>query len=493
MREYSPKRRTAVVFAGSGTSGAYHAGVLRALDESGVKLDLVLGSGVGTVAAAFAAVAGGPKLYGKGGFWDGAGFRSLYRLRPAARAAGALLGASFGIFLLPLMLGFGAGLLVLGLVVADALWPGVGSRLLSDIGAAFSMLRAPYLAALAAPVFVLSILALAWAALLLSRRGRRAAEAFEWLLSPEAGTARLRRLLWEVARGATLSTTPDSEADLGRRYAALLSENLGQPGFRELILRSADLDAGGALDFVCLADDHRKALAAARARGSLTRSAVVPGMVDLRAPGYDVLFFDAVATGLLPPLATPVRRVTFPRGGIHAGETHRLADATAACGAGLGDVIAAGAEQLIVVTAVPESGLPAPRRRGPRAAADAVLSALERRAVDPEVHESERLNRLVGALGHRTEDAGRAWQDPASGRVCREVAVYVIRPERRALGPLELDGAHDPATEVLETPADLVEKGYRDAYRMFVEPVLGAAPEPEESAEEHEARQAVEL
>ena len=41
MREYSPRRRTALVLTGSGTSGAYHAGVLKALDESGVKLDLI--------------------------------------------------------------------------------------------------------------------------------------------------------------------------------------------------------------------------------------------------------------------------------------------------------------------------------------------------------------------------------------------------------------------------------------------------------------------
>ena len=52
MREYSPRRRTALVLTGSGTSGAYHAGVLKALDESGVKLDLVVGSGVGAVGAA---------------------------------------------------------------------------------------------------------------------------------------------------------------------------------------------------------------------------------------------------------------------------------------------------------------------------------------------------------------------------------------------------------------------------------------------------------
>src|SRR5512143_3438280 len=100
MRQYSPKRRTALVLAGSAASGAYHAGVLKAMDESGVKIDLVVGSGVGTVAAAFAAVAGGARLYGPGGFWDGACWRSLYRLRPALRAAQALLVGLLGVFLL---------------------------------------------------------------------------------------------------------------------------------------------------------------------------------------------------------------------------------------------------------------------------------------------------------------------------------------------------------------------------------------------------------
>jgi hypothetical protein len=55
----------------------------------------------------------------------------------------------------------------------------------------------------------------------------------------------------------------------------------------------------------------------------------------------------------------------------------------------------------------------------------------------------------------------------------------VIRPERRALGPLELDGARDPATEVVQTTDDLLELGFRDAYRQFVEPVVGQAPLPE--------------
>ena len=105
MRDYSPKRRTAVVFTGTGTTGAYHAGVLRAFDESGFKIDLVVGSGVGAISAAFAAVSGGASLYGKGGLWDGASWRSFYRLRPSLRAALLLLAVSFGIFALPVLMG----------------------------------------------------------------------------------------------------------------------------------------------------------------------------------------------------------------------------------------------------------------------------------------------------------------------------------------------------------------------------------------------------
>ncbi|HLA77513.1 MAG TPA: patatin-like phospholipase family protein, partial [Vicinamibacteria bacterium] len=80
MSDYVPKRRTAVVLAGSGTSGAYLAGVLKALDESGTKVDLLVGSGSGAIAAAYGAVAGGPKLYGPGGFWDGISTAAVLRL-----------------------------------------------------------------------------------------------------------------------------------------------------------------------------------------------------------------------------------------------------------------------------------------------------------------------------------------------------------------------------------------------------------------------------
>ncbi|MBI3932970.1 MAG: hypothetical protein HY317_06110 [Acidobacteria bacterium] len=478
MPDYSPKRRTALVFTGSGTAGAYHAGVLKALDESGVKVDLVVGSGAGAVAAAFAAVAGGPKLYGPGGFWDGLRWASLYRLRPALRVAVLLLGAAFGVFLLPLILALGAGLLFPLLLVADVVVPGLSARLFGGLDAAPALLRQPYLASLAIPVFLLSALALGFVGRLLLRDRRRFAEAFESFLDATPAADRLRAALWEVARGATLSTAPDSEADLGRRYVGLVSENLGQPGFRELILRPADLDAGSALPFVLLGDGPRAAFATARGRGSRSRVEGLPGAVDLRAPAYDALFFDAVVTGLLPPFVAPVRRVAFPRGGLHAGENRRLADGTLAAGCGLSEALAAGAEQILVVTAAPESASPPLRRRGPRALADGILGALERRSVEEDIATAERINRIVETVGHRAEDGRRAWQDPATGRVFRSFGLWVVRPERRVLGPLELDGGRDPASEVLETPADLLERGYRDAYRQFVEPVVGAPPEP---------------
>ena len=490
MREYSPKRRTALVMAGSGTSGAYHAGVLKALDESGVKLDLVVGSGVGTVAAVFAAVAGGAKLYGPGGFWADVGWDALYRLRTPARVALLLLGAAFGVFMLPLALAVLAGLLFPLFLVADLVAPGLPTRVVGDLWAVPTALRTPYLAALAIPVFSLSALAILYLARLYLGDRRRFAEGFESLLDARPARERLSRALWEVVRGAATSSAPPPP-ELGRRYVALLAENLGQPGFRELVLRPADLEAGGPLPFVLLQDAAGASFAAAR--GPRSRVEGMADAVDLRAPGYDAMLFDAALTGLLPPLVAPVRRIAFPRGGIHGGETRRLADGSLAGGCGIAEALAAGAEQVIVASAAPETPMLPPRRRGARALADAVLSTLERQAVDAELRGAERTNRMIETIGHHVEDGGRAWQDPVSGRVFREIALYVIRPDRRALGPLELDGAQDPSTEVKETPIDLLEQGYRDAYRLFVEPVVGGVAEPRREEALVGERQAVQL
>jgi hypothetical protein len=480
VRDYSPKRRTALVFTGSGTSGAYHAGVLRALDESGVKIDIVVGSGIGTVTAAYAAVGGGPRLYGKRGFWDGARWAAFYRLRPVVRLGLALLGVSFAIFALPVLLGLLLGMLFPLLLITARVDPGVASRALAFLWVAPEVLSGPYLGAQAVPVFALAMLAIATVSVLYFRDRRRFPEAFESFLDAEPALARLRRGLWEVARGAALSGRPPSEAELGRRYVALLSENLGEPGFRELVLRAADLDGGDALSFALLREP------------ASSPSRALAENVDLRVPGNDALLFDALATGVLLPLAMPLRRVTFPKGAPHAGETHRLTDATFVSGSGIAEALAAGAEQVVVVTGVPETAAPLARRRGPLARVDAAVRALERRAAG-EIDEVWRTSRMIGTLGPRSDGGRRFWEDPATGHVHGEVDLWVIRPDRRALGPTELDGTRDPATEVLQTTDDLLELGFRDAYRQFVEPVVGQAPIPQREEGKYRDTQPVQL
>jgi len=486
LKDYSPQRRTALVFTGSGTSGAYHAGVLKALDESGVKIDVVVGSGVGTIAAAYAAVSGGSRLYGPNGFWQGTGWSSFYRLRPVLRLALILLGISFAVFALPLVAGLLVGLLFPLVLIADRLFPGTASGLLDRIWTTPEALSGTYLVAQAVPVFALALLTVVVAVVLLVRDGRRIPEAFESLLDARPGLTRLRKGLWDIARGASLSGGPPSEAELGRRYATLLTENFGEPGFRELVLRTADLDRGDALAFVLLRE-RQPDEASPRARG-----AGLADSVDLRARGHDALVFDAVATGLLCPVAMPLRRVSFPKGGPYAGETHRLTDATFVPGSGIAEALAAGAEQVIVVTGVPEHRLPLARRRGPRARMDATVRTLEQQAAG-ELSAVDRLNRIVSTLGHRGSDGRGAWEDPASGRIYREVDLWVVRPERRSLGPMEFDGARDPATEVVHSVEDLLEQGWRDAYHQFVEPVVGQAPLPEREEGKYRNTQPVDL
>ena len=267
-------------------------------------------------------------------------------------------------------------------------------------------LSGPYLAAQAVPVFALAMLAIVAVAVVYFSDRRRFAEAFESFLDADPGLARLRRGLWEIARGASLSGGPPSDAELGRRYVALLAENLGEPGFRELVLRAADLDRGAALAFFLLRD--REGVSARAGEGPLADA------VDLRVPGHDTLFFDALATGLLCPMAMPLRRVSFPKGAVHAGETHRLTDATFVPGSGIEEALAAGAEQVIVVTGVPETAAPLARRRGPLARIDASVRALERQAA-AEIGEAWRVNRMVSTLGHRGENGRGAWEDPATG------------------------------------------------------------------------------
>src|SRR5436189_546151 len=99
---YSPQRRTALVLTGTGADGAYHAGVLRALHEAGVKLDIVAGRGIGVVGALFAAIDGGQRLWDETGFWRAPAVRSLYRWRAALQLTAWTLALAVAIVAVPI-------------------------------------------------------------------------------------------------------------------------------------------------------------------------------------------------------------------------------------------------------------------------------------------------------------------------------------------------------------------------------------------------------
>ena len=108
---YSPQRRTALVLTGTGTAGAYHAGVLRALHEAGVKLDVVAGRGIGVIGALFAAIDGAQRLWEGNGYWRMAQLGGLYGWRPVAKIIVWSLGVALAIVAIPLTV-MAAGLVV---------------------------------------------------------------------------------------------------------------------------------------------------------------------------------------------------------------------------------------------------------------------------------------------------------------------------------------------------------------------------------------------
>src|SRR5205823_962828 len=108
---YSPRLRTALVLTGTGTAGAYHAGVLRALHEAGVKLDVVAGRGIGVVGALFAAIDGAPRLWDEKGFWRSSAVTAFYRWHRLLRFGAWALAVALATVALPI------AVMALGLVV----------------------------------------------------------------------------------------------------------------------------------------------------------------------------------------------------------------------------------------------------------------------------------------------------------------------------------------------------------------------------------------
>lgn len=456
---YSPERRTALLFTGTGADGAYHAGAMRALHEAGVKIDIVGGRGIGAVSAVLAAVDGSAHLWEEGGFWRSAPAAELYRWRWPFRALRLL-----GIGLIA-VLAIPAAVLMLAIFVYPiALVLGMaglqsGSRLIGFFLTFLSYAFAPEalpswiprLSLLLCTAALVALGAGAWLARLQSPLYRRSSGSWLWTLlgAPlDAGVAinHATEAVWRLLKGSATIKTPDAR-DLSRRYAELLSENLGQPGFRELLLVAHDLDAHRDMVFGLVRDPFRRALFPPPAATSSRR----PEAHDLSSP-VQAFAADVLAASLSVPGVSDARLLQFAPDAYWRGETHRLIDRPAAFGRLLEEAAAAGAEQVVIIAATAEP--PGPHElRPPR------LDGLGRIGEQIASAETAALTDAVRHLHHRFQ------------------GLYLVRPSHNPLRPFDLAGAYDERSDRVQSLEELMERGYEDAYRQFIEPVLGASGE----------------
>jgi hypothetical protein len=461
MTPYSPRRRTALLLAGTGTAGAYHAGVLKALGEAGVKIDVVAGCGIGAAGALVAAIDGGECLWGERGLWRGTQLRRWYGWRWAPRLAGAVAGLLAGAVL-------GAAL---ALAWLDG-WPrgrsalGGGRSALASAraspapGLGTAAAGAPSPAVLVGLVGLLALVGGSVAAIRVARRRRRLARrargARLWrLIVPPLSATRLQRAVtrrvWQLLRGAVPIAQPSPE-ELSRRYAELLAENVGQVGFRELLIVAHDLDARSDLVFALLGSPYREMFFEPGAAG---REACT---VDLAGAGRSHVL-DGLWGALALPVATPAHLMRFASESPWRGETHRLGHRPEAVVRLLQELERAGVEQVLLVTATALV-------TGPHA-----LGATRRD--------------LRGALGELLASREAAAIRDATVWAAGRLALFPICPTYNPVGPLDLAGAYDERSDRWHSVEELIYRGYEDAYRQFIEPVV--APSGERSGDLPEA------
>src|SRR3954469_19846994 len=452
---YSPQRRTALVLTGTGTAGAYHAGVLKALHEAGVKLDIVAGRGIGVVGALFAAVDGAQRLWEDNGFWRAAAVERLYQWRLMPRVVVWALAASLGIVALPI------AAVALGLIVfpIDFLLKIVGVGGAGGLLAAYLRLATAAFAPEALPTWlprlVLLVLGAAGVGAIVDgwnasrRAGTRTLGAVWWraLRAPMASETAIDhcwRVMWDLVRGATQLKGP-TPSELGRRYAEMLAENIGQPGFRELIITVHDTDAHRDLLFAMVSEDRRRDLI----RRPTTEAAEArrAEVFDLAGVARDHLP-DAVAAALTIPLATEWHSVTFAADAYWRGETHRLCDRPAGLIRLIDELIDLGVEQIILASAAPEAP-------GPHALASSRLDGR-------------------GRLGEYMQSAEAAVGRDAT-TTTGGVRIFTVRPAHNPIGPFDFAGGYDDRSHRRPGLTALMNRGYEDAFHQFVEPVVGAS------------------
>jgi hypothetical protein len=238
-------------------------------------------------------------------------------------------------------------------------------------------------------------------------------------------------------------------ADLAQRYVELLVENIGQPGFRELLIVVHNLDAQRDLVFALMAEPRRRDLI--RRASTEAADARRAEVVDLAGIARAQLA-DAMAGALALPIATEPHLVTFAPDAYWRGETHRICDRPSSLLRILEELAAVGVEQAVVVSAAPEGG-------GPHHLAAGRLDGRGR--IGEFLQSSE-----AAIISDLTRDPR-----PSLPRV------FTIRPAHNPIGPFDFSGGYDDRSDRRQPLVELMNRGYEDAFYQFVEPVVGASGE----------------
>ena len=377
------------------------------------------GHGIGAASAALAAIDGGARLWDDGGLWRTPSTASLYQWKWPLRVAAWLT--------------FPLGTAAL----AVALWPDPVPAVVQWLP--LTMLLAIVGVLAAAVVFEGSH----------ATAKRRAEGPWWWRLAgapldSAAAKDLVTRTIWQLVRGGDQADHPEA-SKAGHRYAEVLAEGLGQPGFRELMLIATDMDARRDVVAAMLREPYRRDFMVSK--GERDRRSEV---LDLAGLGREHAL-DIAGGAMTPPGCEP-HLVTFGVESFWRGETHRLCNRAGSVSRLLEELAAAGVSQAVIVSAV---------------AAPAVPHRLSVPRLD---------------LRHRLGDAIAA-AESASLRDAMEMArlrfdsLYLICPAHNPVGAFDFSGAYDEASDRRQEIQELMERAYEDAYRQFIEPVVGASGE----------------
>ena len=134
------------------------------------------------------------------------------------------------------------------------------------------------------------------------------------------------------------------------------------------------------------------------------------------------------------------------------GETHRVCDRSESVARLLAEVAESGVEQVIVVSA-------SPRSTGPHGLGAEPLNPRRRLGESLAAAESASIRDALTAQRHRFRN------------------VFRIQPVHNAVGPFDFSGCYDEKSDRVQTLRELLDWGSDDAYRQFIEPILGASGE----------------